>query len=720
MERLYNYNITDDKHWNEMLNILLDPSVSEITTNGPDSFFIKKNGRRIHIDSIKMTPDEYFDGIEYGLVNPKIMRSYGVFDKEVSLYEGILDFTKEGKRVRARCHIVLPPASTYAPQVTIAKKSVTLNSLDSIAAMGSMSTEMKNFLEAAVQADLTIVFSGGTGAGKNLHKDTLIPTPKGLKKLSSIKVGDRVYDEMNNESKVVKKHSPLEKRFFEISFSNGEKVKAGAGHIWKVRDSYDPYRFSKIELSDDKKMNIVKNLADHKEDEFITLHEILEIVGLSPLHAVKLQHIISGFARKGEEVIALKKNDILSRVHKDGKVFEMVNEMPEEIPLAEVINNSEIDILEVFGKEMSDEIKSVADRLFYNRRETLDYILKEDSSESKMRSAIATTEEIFEAMDENDEDREVSIDIRDQEDTHHKYVNNGSVEIVSIVEIEGKSGDYICIGIDSDSHMFLCTESRIPTHNTTMMEAVTKEIDHEFRIGIAEDLPELELIQPNVSYLQSVPLSPGMDAKKVVTLEWVIQQFQRMRTDKLLVGEIRGKEFASFLVAANSGMDGSMTTMHADNPKLCLNKMSSFTQSGMPGTPLRMVNQNIANSVDIIVQLTKYKHKHRVSHIEEVTRSVGSTEDAKISSASLYRWDSERDMFAKTANISDELRERMKLKNIDVSQFLASRTNELQSAHIARPELHSVDTPMSSQSNSESSGFKKKRENPFGGGKRSI
>lgn len=217
---------------------------------------------------------------------------------------------------------------------------------------------------------------------------------------------------------------------------------------------------------------------------------------------------------------------------------------------------------------------------------------------------------------------------------------------------------------------------------STVMEACTKLFSDDVRIGVAEDTPELHLIQPNVSYLNSVLWKPGKEEKDIASLSWVVQQFQRMRIDKVIVGEVRGKEFADFLVAANSGLGGSMITMHAEDPQNCLTKMTEFAMSGAPGRPVRAINSSIGNTIDLIVQLVKTSDgRRRVSHIQEVTATIGNTEDAKISSSPLYLWDEKTDKFYRPGSMSDAMRKKMMDQGIDVTEFITSPLEARFGAH---------------------------------------
>lgn len=216
---------------------------------------------------------------------------------------------------------------------------------------------------------------------------------------------------------------------------------------------------------------------------------------------------------------------------------------------------------------------------------------------------------------------------------------------------------------------------------TTMLESLTKLIPENVRIGVAEDSPELYLVQPNVSYLHSVPWQPGMNPNDVATLQWVVAQYQRMRTDKIIIGETRGAEFADFLIAANSGMDGSLTTIHANDPVTCLDKMTNFALKAS-NSPVRTINTDIANSIDLIVQLIYTADgRYRTSSITEVTNTLGNDESARITTNELYKYNPKNDSFVKAGSMTDALRKKLETRGIDVRPFLSTPIGAEAAAH---------------------------------------
>lgn len=207
------------------------------------------------------------------------------------------------------------------------------------------------------------------------------------------------------------------------------------------------------------------------------------------------------------------------------------------------------------------------------------------------------------------------------------------------------------------ANLTMCFSGGSGSGKTTMLEACTRLIPDSVRIGVAEDTPELVLSQSNVTYLHSVPWRPGIDSSSVADLSWVVQQFQRMRTDRLIVGETRGKEFAAFLTAANSGMQGSLTTIHANSPVRCLTKMANFALAGSGHQSMRVINSDIGNAVNIIVQLAILPNgDHKIEAIQEVTPVLSAGEDATLATNNLYTYRPERNQFFRENYPTDNLR----------------------------------------------------------------
>lgn len=216
---------------------------------------------------------------------------------------------------------------------------------------------------------------------------------------------------------------------------------------------------------------------------------------------------------------------------------------------------------------------------------------------------------------------------------------------------------------------------------TTMLESLTRLWSDNDRIGVAEDTPELILSQPNVTYSHSEPFTPDQKKEELADLTYLIRQWQRKRLSKGVIGETRGPEFSEFLVAANSGLEGSMTTLHANDPVACLDKMTRFALKGSTNQPIRSINMEIGSTIDLIIQLKNIDGKHRISHIAEVTSVISDSENARLSSQSLYEFDKNSNEFVKENSITDELRSKFTEAKVDLRTFLSTEVGTRSQPH---------------------------------------
>jgi pilus assembly protein CpaF len=173
---------------------------------------------------------------------------------------------------------------------------------------------------------------------------------------------------------------------------------------------------------------------------------------------------------------------------------------------------------------------------------------------------------------------------------------------------------------------------------TTLLEALSFHFDQNDRIIVVEDTPELNLPVTDVVYMASTKPKPGEDKSKATTLEWLVSQTNRMRPDRIIIGESRGGEFAEFLLAANSGADGSMTTIHASDPRRALNKMAALAAKAGTGQDERSINKDISSTVQLIIQAAKIDGQHVITHIEEVSNTIREQTGA-ISTTTLFEYD---------------------------------------------------------------------------------
>jgi len=99
-----------------------------------------------------------------------------------------------------------------------------------------------------------------------------------------------------------------------------------------------------------------------------------------------------------------------------------------------------------------------------------------------------------------------------------------------------------------------------------------------------------------------------------------------MRPDRIVVGEVRGGETIDMLQAMNTGHDGSLTTLHSNSPRDALSRLETMAMMAGMDLPIRVVREQIASAVDVIVQQSRFTDGTRkVTHITEVSGMEGDT-----------------------------------------------------------------------------------------------
>jgi pilus assembly protein CpaF len=157
---------------------------------------------------------------------------------------------------------------------------------------------------------------------------------------------------------------------------------------------------------------------------------------------------------------------------------------------------------------------------------------------------------------------------------------------------------------------------------TTLLNCLTRFIDNDERIITCEDAAELQLQQPHVVRLETRP--PNLEGEGQVTMRDLVRNCLRMRPERIIVGEVRGPEAFDLLQAMNTGHDGSMGTLHANNPREALSRLESMITMGGYALPSRTIREMICASIDVIVQSARLRDGSRkITHITEIMGMEG-------------------------------------------------------------------------------------------------
>jgi pilus assembly protein CpaF len=157
---------------------------------------------------------------------------------------------------------------------------------------------------------------------------------------------------------------------------------------------------------------------------------------------------------------------------------------------------------------------------------------------------------------------------------------------------------------------------------TTLLNVLSSFIPENERIVTIEDAAELQLHQEHVCRLESRPAN--IEGKGEITIRDLVRNSLRMRPDRIVVGECRGGESIDMLQAMNTGHDGSMTTIHANNIQGALRRLETLVMFSGLDLPSRAIKEQIASACNIIIQQNRQPDGTRkIDSISEITGMEG-------------------------------------------------------------------------------------------------
>jgi pilus assembly protein CpaF len=157
---------------------------------------------------------------------------------------------------------------------------------------------------------------------------------------------------------------------------------------------------------------------------------------------------------------------------------------------------------------------------------------------------------------------------------------------------------------------------------TTLLNVLSNFIPATDRIITVEDSAELQLGQEHLVRLEARP--KNIEGEGEVSIRDLVRCCLRMRPDRIVVGECRGGEALDMLQAMNTGHAGSLTTLHANNPREALSRLETLVMMAGLGLPPKAIRENIASAVGLIIQQTRLSDGTRkITHISEVTGMQG-------------------------------------------------------------------------------------------------
>ncbi|MGE5269783.1 MAG: CpaF family protein [Thiohalocapsa sp.] len=157
---------------------------------------------------------------------------------------------------------------------------------------------------------------------------------------------------------------------------------------------------------------------------------------------------------------------------------------------------------------------------------------------------------------------------------------------------------------------------------TTLLNALSRMIDSAERTVTIEDAAELQLQQPHVVRLET--RTANLEGTGEITMRDLLKNALRMRPDRIIIGECRGEEALDMLQAMNTGHDGSMSTIHANNPREALTRLENMIGMAGINLPSKAMRTQIASAVHLICQVNRMRDgTRRVTSVTEVVGMEG-------------------------------------------------------------------------------------------------
>ncbi|MDD4955440.1 MAG: CpaF family protein, partial [Candidatus Omnitrophica bacterium] len=167
---------------------------------------------------------------------------------------------------------------------------------------------------------------------------------------------------------------------------------------------------------------------------------------------------------------------------------------------------------------------------------------------------------------------------------------------------------------------------------TTFLNILSACIPERERIVTIEDSAELKLSQTHWIRLEARP--PNIEGKGEITIRDLFRNTLRMRPDRILVGEVRGREVLDMLQAMNTGHDGSMSTIHANSTHDVLIRLDSMILMAGVELPIRAIREQVASAIHVIVQTARLSDGSR--KVTGITEVVGMLDETHVNLQDIF------------------------------------------------------------------------------------
>ena len=384
----------------------------------------------------------------------------------------------------------------------------------------------------------------------------------------------------------MKKHSLVEE--FQVETKNIDS---------KIIDDYDIFKDKK--LLDQLRTKIVENLIDKEMPEDKLLNEFIND---------EIDSTIEGY-----DLSNLERSHLFNLIDNEINGFGPLTELLEDKNITEIMVNGPDDIyIEIDGQLIKDTSVS-----FINDEHIIRTIQR--LIEPMGRTIDASSPMVDSRLKDGSRINAVipPLSTKGPVMTIRKFKDamTGIDDLIRIGSVTPYMARFMDACVKGKLNIIVCGGTG--SGKTTLLNILSGFISDHERIITIEDAAELKLNQQHVISLET--RTTNYDKTGEITIRDLVRNSLRMRPDRIIVGEVRGKEAFDMLQAMNTGHDGSITTLHANGPVDALNRLETMVLMSNIDIPIKAVREYINNAIDIVINIDRMSDgKRKVTSICEL------------------------------------------------------------------------------------------------------
>jgi len=211
----------------------------------------------------------------------------------------------------------------------------------------------------------------------------------------------------------------------------------------------------------------------------------------------------------------------------------------------------------------------------------------------------------------------------------------GLTDLVQLNAISQEAARFLAAAVAARTNIIV--SGGTGSGKTTLLNALSEFIPDTERIVTIEDTAELQLRRSHVVALQARPAN--VEGKGAYTIRDLVVHALRMRPDRLIVGEVRREEALDMLQAMNTGHDGSLTTVHANDPADVVSRLETMVLQSGVSYPIRAIRGQIASALHLVVHVARTEDGRR--GIESIAEFEGLTSSDELPVRTLFAHEGE-------------------------------------------------------------------------------